>query len=170
MAPERFQIEFLNPWRNPDKYPYGDRFAPSNYSFDYIASISFAAQPLAWMEASNLPEEAFATGTLLKDWLALAPDLHKGTILPVGEEPSGRSWTGFQSVTDTGHGYLIVYREDTAEARSSVKTWLPKGSRVQLNALLGDGKSYRAKVDANGCIPVRLASANSFALYEYVVR
>ena len=38
---EILQIEFLNKWRNPDKYPTGDPFAPVNYLFDYLL-------PLQW--------------------------------------------------------------------------------------------------------------------------
>lgn len=169
VAPERFQIEFLNPWRNPDKYPSNDIFAPSNYPFDYIASTTFAAQPLAWMEASNLPEEAFAVGDLLRDWLKLSPVIHSGTILPIGSEPSGRSWTGFQSVTDERSGYLIVYRELTPTAKARIQTWLPEGTRVNCKAILGSGKSFRAKVDSDGCIPIKLSNPNSFAIYTYRV-
>ncbi|MBR6001787.1 MAG: alpha-galactosidase [Bacteroidales bacterium] len=170
VAPERFQIEFLNPWRNADKYPEEDSFAPANYPFEYIAAVSFAAQPLAWMEASNLPEEGYEIGPLLRDWLAIAPDFHAGTILPVGDEPSGRSWTGFQSVTDPHHGYLLVYREATPSTKARIKTWLPEGSRIRLKAVLGDGKKYRAKVRESGTIKVHLPEPNSFALYEYSVR
>jgi alpha-galactosidase len=169
VAPERFQIEFLNPWRNADKYPSEDPFAPANYSFDYLAAISFAAQPLAWLEASNLPEEAFAVGDLLKDWRLLAGDFHNGAILPIGEEPSGCSWTGFQSITGPRQGYLLVYREDTPEAESYIKTWLPKGSRVSLKAVLGNGKDFRSKVGSDGCIKVKLSGSNSFAMYEYTL-
>lgn len=167
VAPERFQIEFLNPWRNTDKYPSGDMFAPANYSFDYIAAVSFAAQPLAWMEASNLPEEAFYVGDILKKWYGLAPAIHGGTILPIGEEPSGRSWTGFQSITDSKHGYIIAYREDTPTARGCIKTWLPEGKRVRFRPLLGSGKPFRAKVGPGGIIKINLREPNSFALYEY---
>ena len=170
VAPERFQIEFLNPWRNADKYPYKDPFAPANYSFDYLAAISFAAQPLAWLEASNLPEEAFSTGKLLKDWLRIAPDFHAGAILPVGEEPSGRSWTGFQSITDKNHGYLLIYREATPEAQGYLKTWFPAGCKVRFKALLGSGKDFHAKTGADGSITVRLDNSGSFALYRYAVQ
>lgn len=170
VAPERFQIEFLNPWRNADKYPAGDRFAPSHYGFDYIAATSFAAQPLAWMEASNLPEEAFSAGDMIRRWLEIAPDIHSGAILPIGEEPSGSSWTGFQSIKSEVDGYLLVYREDTSGAKACIKTWLPAGKRVKLHAVLGKGKSRRVKVDSDGRIPVKLSEPNSFALYEYTVK
>lgn len=170
VAPERFQIEFLNPWRNPDKYPANDLFAPSRLDFSYIAATSFAAQPLAWMEASNLPEEAFQVEDLLHTWRDIAPALHAGTLLPIGEEPSGRSWTGFQSILNDGHGYLIIYRENTPDARASIKTWLPAGSRIRLKAVLGSGKSCCVRVDAEGRLPLTLKAPNSFALYEYHLR
>ena len=65
---EKMQIEFLNKWRNADKYDAADPFAPARYSFDYLFAITLAAQPLAWMEASNLPEEAYITASLLKKY------------------------------------------------------------------------------------------------------
>lgn len=164
---ENLQIEFLNPWRNTDKYSGDDPFAPCRYSFGYLVSISFAAQPLAWLEASNLPEEAFGTGELLKKWKALAPDFHSGVILPVGDEPSGRSWTGFQSICSGKRGFLFVYREDTQESKACVQTWLPAGSRLSLKPVLGNGRRYRARVKQDGRISVRLKSKNSFCLYEY---
>lgn len=46
---EKLQIEFLNKWRNLDKYPK-DPFAPSNYSFEYLFATTMAGQPLAWFE------------------------------------------------------------------------------------------------------------------------
>ena len=170
VAPERFQVEFLNPWRNPDKYYKGDPFAPSTYSFDYVASTSFAAQPLAWMEASNLPEHAYYVGDLLKAWMKLAPELHAGTILPIGEEPSGRSWTGFQSITDSSRGYFIVYRELTPDANGLLKTWLPAGTKVRCKAIMGKGSDFSTKVDPDGRIKVNLKEPNTFAIYEYSVK
>ena len=166
-APERFQVEFLNPWRNQDKYYEGDIFTPSSYSFDYVAATSFAAQPLAWMEASNLPEDAYYVGALLKQWYTLAPEIHKGAILPIGDEPSGRSWTGFQSISDSTHGYLIVYRELTQDASGLLKTWFPAGAKIKCKALMGSGKDFTTKVDPDGRIKVNLTQPKSFAVYEY---
>ena len=170
VAPERFQVEFLNPWRNPNKYYEGDIFAPCTYSFDYVAATSFVAQPLAWMEASNLPEHSYYVGDLLRQWHTLAPDIHAGTILPVGDEPSGRSWTGFQSITDSHHGYFIVYRELTPESAGILKTWLPAGTKVKCKALMGDGQDFTTKVDPDGRIKVKLDKNNSFAIYQYTIK
>lgn len=94
---EKLQIEFLNKWRNTEKYG-DDPFAPHRYSFEYLFATTMAGQPLAWFEASNLPEEAFGIRDLMEKYKKVQYDFHQGTILPIGEEPSGRSWTGFQSL------------------------------------------------------------------------
>ena len=167
---EKMQIEFLNKWRNADKYDAADPFAPARYSFDYLFAITLAAQPLAWMEASNLPEEAYITASLLKKYQPLQLRFHQGVILPIGEEPSGRSWTGFQSTVSGTQGYLVVYREDNEEARGTIDTWLPEGKKVDFIPVMGSGKKFAAKVGAQGRVSFELNDKNSFALYQYEVK
>lgn len=166
---QRLQVEFLNKWRNADKYAPGDIFAPCNYSFDYIFATTIAGQPLAWMEASNLPEEAFEAGKLIHRYTGIQEDIHKGTILPVGDEPSGRSWTGFQSIKDSRSGYFIIYREDNESASAMVKTWLDGGVEVTLEPVMGDGKADKVKADNEGRLCFKLAGKNSFAVYKYLI-
>ena len=167
---EKMQIEFLNKWRNVDKYDTVDPFAPARYSFDYLFAITLAAQPLAWMEASNLPGEAYATASLLKAYQSLQLRFHKGVILPIGEEPSGRSWTGFQSIVSDTEGYLIVYREDNGQAEGTIDTWLPKGKKVTFTPVMGSGRKSTAKVGAQGKVSFELKDKNSFALYQYRIK
>ena len=166
---EILQIEFLNKWRNPDKYPTGDPFAPVNYSFDYLFAVTMAGQPLAWMEAANLLEEAFATGSLIKEYRSMQHAFHQGTILPVGEEPSGRSFTGFQSVISPYEGFLLLYRESTPESTRIIDTWLPEGTDVQLIPVLGDTGQTQMSVAENGRIRVSLRNPDSFAMYRYKI-
>ena len=167
---EKMQIEFLNKWRNADKYDVADPFAPARYSFDYLFAITLAAQPLAWMEASNLPEEAYITASLLKKYQPLQLRFHQGVILPIGEEPSGRSWTGFQSTVSGTQGYLVVYREDNEQARGTIDTWLPEGKKVTFTPVMGSGKKFAAKVGAQGRVSFELNDKNSFTLYQYEVK
>ena len=166
---ERLQIEFLNKWRNADKYE-GEPFAPSTYSFDYVFATSMAGQPLAWMEASNLPEEAYGTASLIRKYRGVMSKFHSGTILPIGEEPSGRSWTGFQSVSDDGEsGYILVYREENPLERGHVRTFLPENARVKFSPVLGEGQDFEATVGFDGAVDFLLESQNSFAMYEYKI-
>lgn len=88
---QRLQIEFLNNWRNRDKYPADDMLAPGNYSFDYLFAITMFAQPLAWFETSSLPPAAFKTAPLINTYKQYWSKIHKGQIFPVGDEPDGFS-------------------------------------------------------------------------------
>ncbi len=164
---ERLQIEFLNKWRNAAKYA-GDPFGPANYRFDYLFATTMAAQPLAWMEAGNLPEEAFALGETVARYRAVQEDFHRGVILPVGDEPSGRSWTGFQSAGD-GRGYLLVLREQTPERQTMLRTWLDEGAKVRFTPVVGHGKASVQTVGRGGTIAAELPVPNDYAMYRYEI-
>lgn len=169
VPPQNLQIEFLNKWRNANKYPTEDRFAPANYSFDYLFAITMMAQPLAWFEATGLPAEAFQTGNLIKTYRRNQQQLHGGQIFPIGDEPSGKSWTGFQSIVSNTEGFLLVFRENTPDAQQAIRTWLPVNKRVQLEPIVGTGKAVEGIVDKEGNVTIALPTPNSFGLYRYKV-
>ena len=169
VPPERLQIEFLNTWRNVDRYPENDVLAPANVPFDYQIATTFMSQPLAWMELSQLPEEAFSAAALIKTYKALQHDIHKGIILPIGEEPNGFAWTGFQSVKNEKEGYLLIFREHHTEQRHMVNTWLEGGKKVRLTGLLGKASSTEVITDAEGGMGFYLPDRFSFALYSYEI-
>ncbi len=164
---EKIQIEFLNKWRNKDKYA-NDLFAPSNYSFEYLFATTMAAQPLAWFEASGLPGEAFEISSTIEQYKKIQHDFHSGLILPVGDEPSGKSWTGFQSINGN-KGYLVIYRENNPYAKTMIHTWFPEGSKIKFTPVIGNGKKFTATAKKNGAIEVKLSNINDYALYSYII-
>lgn len=166
---EKIQAEWLNAWRNKDKYPIDDPLAPSNMPWDYLMATTWAAQPLAWMEVSALPGEAQSAADVLQQYRAVQHELHQGILLPIGHVPDGCSWTGFQSSTNGNQGFLLVFREKTDAARGSVKTYLPKGKRVKLIPVAGKGKAFKARVKEDASITFSLPSPFSYALYKYVL-
>lgn len=166
---QNLQIEFLNKWRNRDKYRE-DPFAPAHYSFEYLFAITMAAQPLAWFEGTGLPDEAVLAGSaIIKKYREIQSDFHSGSIFPIGQEPSGRSWTGFQSVQE-GKGYLLVFREDNNSSKVSMKTWLPEGKKVTCTPVAGQGKAFTANIRPNGEVIFELADKNTYALYRYSIQ
>lgn len=165
---EKLLIEFPNKWKNQDKYPENDLFAPANYSFDYLFATTMAAQPLAWMDVADLPAEALATQKLIKEYRSIQHDFHKGIILPIGNEPSGKSWTGFQSI-DGGEGYLLIFREQAFNDTENIETWLPEGLIIEFTPIAGDGIKFKQQVSEKGTISVTLPKMNSFVLYKYVL-
>lgn len=162
---EKLQIEFLNKWRNVDKYGK-DVFAPAHYSFEYLFAITMAAQPLAWFEGTGLPAEAFGLANVISAYKKIQHDFHKGTILPVGDEPSGRSWTGFQSIHN-GYGYLLVFREKNQQQRAIVKTWLSEDTKVICTKILGSGNNIDQVTGAGGVLKLQLPKENDYVLYKY---
>lgn len=170
VPPQNLQIEFLNKWRNVNKYPSNDPFAPKNYSFDYLFAITMFAQPLAWFEGTGLPAEAFSTGKLIKTYLLHNPEIQAGQIFPIGNEPNGKQWTGFQSIGNVKEGYILVFREDNVALKSSVKTWFSAGQRVSFTSVAGSGKSFDGQVLNGGQVEFELPLKNSFALYKYAIK
>ncbi len=161
------QIEFLNKWRNNEKYG-NDSFAPGNYDFEYLFAITMMAQPLAWMEAHNLPEEAFAIKQILNVYKKIQYDLHSGVILPIGDIPSGKSWTGFQSIKD-GYGYFLIFRENNKNKSMQLNTWLKPGTYIELEKILGEGDNFHVKAGEDGQISFKLVTENSYSLYKYKI-
>lgn len=164
---ERIQGEWLNTWRNRDKYPISDVLAPGNIPWEYQAATTFAAQPLAWMEISSLPTEAFTLAPLLKAYSVMQNSLHQKIILPIGDEPDGTSWTGFHAIGDK-EGYFLIYRERNDKAKHSVKTYLKPNTTVEVRSMFGNGKSFKTKVGADGCLEFELPKPFSFGVYRYV--
>ncbi len=167
VPPERLQIEFLNKWRRPDQYDKADPLAPINVPFDYIFASTMMAQPLAWFEASGLPDEGIAIASIVQQYREWMPEIHRGAIFPIGDEPDGHQWTGFQSLVDPLSGFLLVLRENTAAETAVMRTMLPPEQEVHLVPLLPAGVASRQTVGKGGSIKVELARPFSYQLYRY---
>ena len=164
---QNLQIEFLNKWRNTEEYGE-DPFAPKNYSFDYLFSITMAAQPLAWFEGTGLPEEAFTTAKTIGNYKKVMADFHSGIIVPIGDEPSGKSWTGFQSQKkNANEGYVLVYREKNDSEKASLNLPLLKPGKYEFIPVTGNGKTFTTKSRSDQQVNFEMDQPNSFTLYKY---
>lgn len=169
VPPQHLQMEFLNVWRNPQCYRPDDPLAPRHVPFDYAFAVTMMAQPLAWFEAAQLPEAAFDIAALVRRYRELQAELHSGQIFPIGREPSGTGWTGFQSVLDARSGFLLVFRELTDHASESLAPWNLNGRRLILRHQLGHGVDFAAQVAERGALVFTLPRPSTFALYRYEV-
>lgn len=149
---QRLQIEWLDKWRNDGKYPSNDPLRPSQIPFDYQFAVAMIGQPLAWMEATALPEEALEIKPLIETWKANRSDMLTGVIHPIGESPTGFGFTGFSSFS-AERVYVLLYRELTAD--NTYDFVLPFGYENigNFTKLWGDG-TLTSLPDAEGVFTV----------------
>lgn len=133
LDPLRLRVSFPNV-RPPTTHTDPD---PSDYLF---ASIMFAS-PLARFDVQDAPEAYFErAGVLIRTWKQHREAIYQGTIIPFGEAPTGRAWTGFLSVGTQGRtAYALVLRESNEQPTATYE--LPLMAEIQLtcNVLAGQG-------------------------------
>ena len=111
-----FQFEFLNHRRNPENYG-DDPLAPANYSIDYLFAVTMMANPLVWMELSELDSRDIpALSRIVGVWRQHRDALYHADVTPIGEKPTGFSFTGFYADCGRTGGYALLFRELTKAA------------------------------------------------------
>lgn len=150
-----------------------DPLNPVHYSWDYIAAIVLFSSPLIWCEPSGLPAEARVSWKkMLGLHHAIRDELARGYTFPIGQEPSGRSWTGFQSyeIESPHTGLLLVFREATESASYAFTlNHMTPNARVRLRCLSHDEPEFIATADAAGGLELHIATQRDFRLYRYTV-
>lgn len=129
---QRLQMELLNNGRNLARYA-DDPLAPALYAPDYLFAAAMAAQPLFWMELTGLsPDFVRRLRPILRAYKRHREALWQCDVRPVGSEPDGCSFTGFLFTAPGGRqGYLLAFRENTAEGRG-LFAGAPAGARWEL--------------------------------------
>lgn len=164
----RLQVEVLNLDNGRDSYPADDEFAPRSYPQEYATAVALFASPLLWFAPSRMRAETRARVRSVVDLhLRHRAEIHAGHVLPVGERPSGRSWTGLQSHDpETGAGFLVIYRERTTDASARLALHFVEGAALRLESL-SDATPPAAVRESDGTVEVRLERPDSFRLYRY---
>jgi alpha-galactosidase len=165
VPPQLLQIEFLNIKRNDGKYSAEDPLRPSVVPADYAFAVTMMAQPLGWFESQKMGDLIDELSPVITAYRKYQADIHSGIILPVGSEPDGTGWTGFQSIHE-GYGYLVVYREYNQEPQHQFSLYELNGKFVEYECLLGQGDSF----SGDGNPVIKLPRQFSFALYRYVIK
>lgn len=141
---QRILVEWLNKWRNEKAYPVNDPLKPMNVPFDYQFAVTMMGQPLAWMEATALPEEAFEVTSLINVWKRERSRMQQGIINPIGDEPNGYSFPGFVSYAK-GRTYVLLFRENSDAERTTYTLPLAGVKNLKFTRLAGGGNLLKAE-------------------------
>lgn len=163
----RLQMEFVNVKRNAQLYGE-DVLSPANCGLEYSFAVTMFANPLAWMELTGLDQEsADLLSGIIPVYQKVQGDILAGQVLPIGEEPRGVRWTGFQSVKSDTEGYLLILKEYNEAASHAYTLWSVKGKTLKLEPLLGYGKQECVEVSEEGRAVFELEGRFTYALYRY---
>lgn len=176
---DRLQMEYLNVARNRDKYA-DDPLAPFHCGQVYAFIAAAFTNALAWMETTGLTASQSASlSRVIEAVKPHHPAILGGHVLPLGEEPSGASWTGLQSITDANNGYLLIIREMHQLSDYAMPLWGgDHESAIHLTEIIrmeekdviiaNQGEeSIQVVPDARGNYPFALPAPFSFVLYRY---
>jgi alpha-galactosidase len=160
----KFQFEVINPDLNVECYRENDPFAPSLYDMDYLFACVMLSNPLFWMEMQFLSEERRREiGIILPIWKSLRPFLANADVRPIGDKPSGRSFTGFEISGDGRVKYLLLFREVTENESTVIKT----STEAAETKILASNTNARISVK-DGYTEISLAKPRAYALAELI--
>jgi alpha-galactosidase len=169
--PTRYLLmEVPNVLRNQEKYA-NDPLAPAVCGQAYAFAVTMCSNPLIWMHPSDMdPQGQLELGALVSTYRSFQEELLQGTVLPIGQEPNGTRWTGFQSMASVSSGYLVLYRELHPASSHRFQLWELADCEVILKPVLGRGVERSIHVDTHGEAVFSLPDPFSYAVYRYQVQ
>ena len=168
---ERLQMEFVNVLKHQDLYPAGDPLAPAQCGVAFALAVTLFSNPLVWMEMTGLDKASVKTaGEIIRAYRPVQADILGGFVQPIGEEPDGMRWTGFQSTVTDQTGYLLVLREWNEQDAHPFRLHGLREKKIALEPILGACGQNEIHTDEAGTAVFSLPDGpHSFALYQYRV-
>jgi alpha-galactosidase len=174
VPPEKLQFEFANTdhaVKQRIDFSRKEGNPIRGYRWDYLTAATIFGSPLCWCEPSGLSAEARREiRPVLGLHAALRSEIARSVVLPIGNRPSGKSWTGFQAISgrEKGRGWLLVFREKAAKTTSSFQLHdVSKAREIQLNCLSHQENEEIRRLDAKGNVRMSIARKDDWRLYEY---
>lgn len=163
----RLQIECLNNARNKDKYPKDDMFAPALHSIDYIFAVAMVANPLLWMEMSHLEKkDAMKLKEIIEVWHRHSKAFIDADICPIGQMPSGQSFTGFNIKQSKNEGYLLLFREVSKNVAFDYVIPQFDGKEYDFEVIKSNG-DIELLQQKGGVLNVKIEQPRTYALVKY---
>ena len=158
----KFQFEMINPDLYTECYPEGDPLVPSLYDQDYLFASVMLSNPLFWQEMQFLPEKRRRElKPIMEIWKQHRDNLSRADVMPIGDKPSGRSFTGFYVSENGEQKYLLLFREVTA-GDTAVITAPVKACQAEI---LASNADVKAEV-TDGAVRVTFSKQRAYAFIK----
>ena len=140
------------------------------YPQDYACGLALMGNPLFFVETRRFSEtEREQIKQVLSVYRVHRKKILSGYIEPVGNQPDGSVWTGFQCICSDNEGYLTIFREkDSADESFPIRLNVPAGKKIQLQNLY-QGNDTVLEPDNNGKYLFTGLSRKSWGFYQYKV-
>jgi hypothetical protein len=91
-----------------------------------------------------------------------------GDIVGIGPEPTGYVWTGMQSHSADGSGYVVAFRELDPRHEAPLELWWIAPGRYRFEALApAEAEDFEAEAGPDRRVTFRAAERRSFVFYRY---
>lgn len=156
----RFQFEIVNPDLNTELYSPDDPFAPQLYSMDYLFASVMLSNPLFWMEMQFLSDKRKTElEKVMAVWKEHQKVLAGSDIFPIGQKPSGRSFTGFCVSKDGKATHLLLFREVTESSCAVIEAPV---SAAKAKILASNGQCTVEVSDKKVCVDFKEPRSYAF--------
>ncbi|MDD3021613.1 MAG: alpha-galactosidase [Alphaproteobacteria bacterium] len=138
------------------------------YPQDYACGIAFMGNPLFFMETKRFTQpERNLVREVLDVYKKHRDKILSGYVFPIGEEPTGNSWSGFQCIYSEKEGYLTVFREKNAISNyTNFLLQVPEGKTLQITGLYNANDQELAPCDSK-TYRIEGISRASWAFFHY---
>jgi alpha-galactosidase len=167
-------FEVLNIQRNKEKYG-DDPLSPSQYSMDYVFATTMLANPLMWMEMSNVSlEDRVLVANFTPIYKKHREKLFYAEISPIGMLPDGVSFTGFQVMTGENEGYFLLFRELTTDQTYTYCVNNLNNQELEIEMLYSNNamvdSTISNQVSPNNELVVTIKHPRTFIFAKYTVK
>ena len=152
---------------NHNFYAEKGKIQPDSYPPEYWAAIAMFANPLLWLAPSKISDELISTYRRIIDLhLKYRDRIFAGEIMPVGDKPDGKAFTGFQSHDcNTDTGFLIIYRELDGPSQAEIELKFVTNKKVIFESLSDNSIQLSKHADSQSIFELPVPA--TFRLYEY---
>ena len=167
---QRLQVEFMDvEAARRLKENYSGSSYPEKYSQEYVCSQVLFASPLCWAYPSFFTAGGrLAVKKIMMLRKKICSELYRSVIIPIGQEPSGKSWTGFQAHNfNTGSGFCIFYRETAKSKTADFTLFHLEKTIYNFESLTENSCGFCADFFRQKNINIEINDMNSFRLYRY---